>query len=208
MTIDPDLNESNEATLLARQAATDPALVASLIDGIGPAAKKTTIRHASFDALMNLAKNHPEMLLPYWDQFTNLLSSSNNSTLYCVVYLLAALTPAVPVKQFDLLLEPLYALLDGSSVMVASHVAAVSGQIVQARPDLEERITALLLAPRKSPLESERQDLVKSYAIEAMDTYFDIATQPDAIIGFVWRQLDCASPKTRKAAENFLKKHG
>jgi hypothetical protein len=50
--------------------------------------------------------------------------------------------------------------------------------------------------------------LIKSYAIEAFDEYFETAEDEDKkmILEFVRGQVASSSPKTRKKAKEFLKK--
>jgi hypothetical protein len=50
--------------------------------------------------------------------------------------------------------------------------------------------------------------LIVSYAIQSLDEYFADATarEQDRILAFVQQQIDCASPKTRTLAKDFIKK--
>ena len=50
------------------------------------------------------------------------------------------------------------------------------------------------------------RDLVKANAIQAFDTYFEESIEKERIMEFVKAQRDCESPKTRKMANEFLKK--
>jgi len=58
----------------------------------------------------------------------------------------------------------------------------------------------------KPDLTDKNVDLVKSDIIEAFDEYFEDAANKEKIIEFVKGQLDCDSPKTRKAVARFLEK--
>lgn len=54
----------------------------------------------------------------------------------------------------------------------------------------------------------DRKELIKSYAIEGFDEYFEEAEEKERITEFVRLQLNSESPRTRKAAKRFLKKWG
>ena len=49
-------------------------------------------------------------------------------------------------------------------------------------------------------------DLIKAYAIEAFDEYFELSVNKNLIISFVKAQFESKSPKTRKVAKRFLEK--
>jgi len=74
------------------------------------------------------------------------------------------------------------------------------------KPQLEADITTKLLNIDKTHYDPERKDLIKGYAIEAFNEYFDEATNKEKIIEFVKQQLNAQSPKTRKLAQSFLHK--
>jgi len=65
-----------------------------------------------------------------------------------------------------------------------------------------------LLSVDNTHHESERKDLVKSYAIEALGEYFEEAENKEQIVKFVEKQLQAQSPRARKKAKEFLKKWG
>ncbi len=175
---------------------------------IGPAAKKTEARSAAYKALLVVAENEPEALLPYWDDLAALLHCGNGSSQYCAVHLLAPLVRADREGRFEALLEDFFSLLDDESVMVASHTAAAAGQISLAQPDLQERITLKLFGIENTHHDPEHKGLVISYAIEALDAYFAQTLDAEAVVAFVRRQLNSDSPKARKMAAAFLKKWG
>lgn len=175
---------------------------------IGPEAKKTEVRSNAYKVLLALAENEPETLLPYWDDLAALLHCGNGSSQYCAVHLLAPLARVDREGRFEALLDDFFSLLEDESVMVASHTAAAAGQIALALPELQQRITRSLFGIENTRHDPEHKGLVISYAIEALDAYFVQAADAEAVVVFVRRQLNSASPKTRKLAAAFLKKWG
>ena len=205
----PDLSEKGvDIEAIAERALENERVLLQLPEGISPHAKKTTIRNNSFKALMLLAERHPEVLFPRWDYFVELLKSDNSFSQYPAVHIIATLVEADEDDRFDAIFDTYYSLLDDESVMIASHVAGVSGKIAQAKPKLQTRITKRLLNIDATHFEPGRKDLIKSYAIESFDAYFEEAENKEEIVEFVRRQLDCTSSKARKSAKSFLRKWG
>jgi len=205
----PDLGEKGvDIEAIAERALENERVLLQLLQGISPNAKKTTIRNNSFNALMLLAERHPEVLCSRWDYFVELLKSDNSFSQYPAVHIIATLVEADEDDRFDAIFDSYYSLLDDESVMIAGHVAGVSGKIAKAKPKLQTRITKRLLNIDATHFEPGRKDLIKSYAIESFDAYFEEAENKEEIVEFVRRQLDCTSPKTRKIAKSFLRKWG
>lgn len=202
-----DLSKKDiDPQITAEKALHDEQVFSALLEGLSPATKKTTIRNNGFKALMLLAKSHPDVLFPHWDYLVELLKSDNSFSQYPAVHLIATLVPADREGRFDAILDVYYDRLDDESVMIAGHIAGVSGQIARAKPHLRARITKKLLNIDATHFEQERKDLIKGYAIESFDEYFEESGLRERIIEFARAQLDCTSPKTKKIAKKFLKK--
>ena len=117
-----------------------------LLDGISPQTQKSVIRESSSKAVLYLSEQHPEVLLPHWAYFVRLLKSDNGFSKYVAVHVIANLVTAGDEGRFEKSFNAFYRLLDDESVMVASHVAGVSGQIAHAKPRLQSKITQRLLS--------------------------------------------------------------
>ena len=68
--------------------------------------------------------------------------------------------------------------------MTAAHVAALSGKIALWKPHLQDTITKKLLNIDKTHRGSQKE-LVKGYAIEAFNDYFEEAGNKEEILHFV-----------------------
>lgn len=191
---------------VAAKALENERVLQMLLNGISPVSKKHAIRGNSYEALMCLAGDHPTVLFPHWDYFVELLESNNKFSAYCAVHLIAALSETDVEDRFEAIFDAFYNLLNDESVMIAGHIAGLSGKVAKAKPDLQPRITEKLLSIDATHFEQGRKDMLKSYAIESFDTYFEEAEHRETIIEFVRQQLDCSSPKTRKVAKRFLQK--
>jgi len=194
--------------MMALHALSNRRALHDLLDGISPKTQKSIIRESSSKAVLYLSEQQPEVLLPYWAYFVKLLKSDNGFSKYVAVHVIANLVTAGDDGRFEKSFSTFYKLLDDESVMVASHVAGVSGQIARARPLLQPKITQRLLGITQTHFPAERQALIISYAIPSLDEYFAAspAREQDRILAFVQLQIDCASPKTRRLAKDFIKK--
>jgi hypothetical protein len=191
---------------VAELAIDDEKLLADLLDGVSAGRQKSAVRETCSKALMHMAEVWPEMLFPHWDYFMDLLASDNGFSKYVAVYVLSSLAVVEPDGRFEKSLDDFYRALDDESVMIASHLALVSGKIARAKPKLRSEITRRLFKIDQSHFDEGHQSLVKAYIIEAFERYFDVSENKNEIMAFVEQQKDCSSPKTRKLAKAFLEK--
>ncbi len=206
MTILADLTDKGaDVESIAGRVPQDNEALPELLEGV--LSRQDTIRYNSFKVLMLLSEERPEVLYPdQWDFFVDLLGSANSYHRQIGMQIIAILTKVDSEKKFEELFEDYYGLLDDESVIPAAHLAAQSGKIARAKPQLAGRITEKLLSIDETHHQPHRKELVKASAIEAFDEYFEDAEDQDQIFEFVREQLDSESPKTRKAAKRFLKK--
>src|SRR5512135_2010107 len=112
---------------MAEQALRSERALHDLLDGISPKTQKSIIRESSSKAVLYLSEQHPEVLLPHWAYFVKLLKSDNGFSKYVAVHVIANLATAGDDGRFEKNFGAFYKLLDDESVMVAAHVAGVSG---------------------------------------------------------------------------------
>ena len=187
---------------LARMALEDEKVLQKAFDGV--LSKSDVVRQNSFQALNFLSEKYPESVYGRWDFFANLIRKGNSFHKYIAVWIIANLTKADHENKFEKLFNDYYRLLGDKSVIPAGHVAAKSGIIALAKPELQAEITNRLLDIDNTV--QRHKDLVKSGAIDAFDAYFEKSKDQARIIEFVKAQLNCESPKTRKIAKEFLEK--
>jgi hypothetical protein len=189
---------------IAKKALKDKEVLSELLDGV--LSKEERIRFNCFNVLLHISEKHPKTLYHKWDFFKKLLVSDNTYFKYIAIHIITNLTRIDSENKFDKIFNMYYSLLDDQSVIPASHVAGNSGKIVCAKPKLKTRITNRLLSIDQTHHSPERRDLIKGYAIESFDQYFDEAKDKKKILEFVEKQLKAKSPKTKKIAKRFLKK--
>jgi hypothetical protein len=198
-----DKKDSNIKSI-AQRAFHNEELLSDILHGI--LSKKDVVRSNCFKILLLLSEEKPEFLYPQWDYFVDLLRSDNTYHRHIGIYIIAQLTRADTENRFEKIFDMYYSLLDDESVIPAAHLALNSGKIVRAKPGLQSEITARLLRIDETHHTPERKDLIKGYAIEAFDEYFEEASDKQKILQFVADQLESKSPTTKKKANQFMRK--
>ena len=200
-----DLNAKNiNIKAVAKKALKDDKLMAALLDSLW--SKNETIRYNSHRILFLITDEQPQALYSNWDYFVKFLDSDNTYHKLSAVLLLANLTQVDKDNNFERLFDRFYDLLDDKSFITAAYLAGASGRIARVKPKLQTRITNRLLNIDRTHHGQERKDLVKASIIGAFEEYFDQTRNKKRIVDFVQKQLSCKSPKTRKAAKEFLKR--
>ena len=178
----------------------------------GLLAKNPELKNQSFKKLLAIARESPQTLYGDWDFFARLITPDRGAdTKYIGLYIIAQLTTVDGDGKFEKLFDAYYALLDDDSLIPPAHAALKSGMIVNHLPHLAKAVTDKLLTLDDTHHAPGRKALIKSYAIEAFDVYFDDlsdAAYRKRILAFVAAQQDSPSPKTRKLAREFVKKRG
>jgi hypothetical protein len=187
----------------AQSAIEHPEILADLLEGI--LAKKEEIRFNSHQVLLHLSERNPEILYPKWDYLAGLLTSDNHYHRYIAINLIANLVTIDVENKFELDFDKYFDNIAGAKTMVAGQAAMNAGKIAKAKPDLRAKITDILLIIDRIH-RGEQTELMKAYAIAAFNDYFDDIADKKKIISFVQAQLNSESPKTRKAAKEFLNK--
>ncbi|HEY3272864.1 MAG TPA: hypothetical protein VGJ92_03820, partial [Methanocella sp.] len=191
----------------AEKAIVDDRLLQELLAGISSEQKNTPEKEKCNKVLRMISEEHPEAIYDQWDRFAAMLKCDNAFSQFPAVYLLANLVAVDRENKFEALVEDYFSLLDSGPVSVAAHVALNAPKIARAKPGLREIIIERLLSIEAPGLEQGRRDLVKAYAIESLDAMYESSTQKAAIINFATDLQTSSSPKARKAADKFLKKH-
>jgi len=192
------------AQKIAKKAAKDKRLLSEVMVGI--TSDKPQIKYQSCNILMILSQENPKTLYPKWDHFVNLLKSENTFMKSIGIIIISHLTEVDAKSRFDKIFNKFYGLLNDESMITAANLAAVSGRIARAKPELQNKITNRLLGIDDTDHSPECKNIIKGKAIEAMGEYFEEAKNKKKIIEFVKGELKNTRTATRKKAEKFLRK--
>lgn len=187
----------------ASKAIKDDEILSALLEAI--LSKKDEIRFTGHQVLLKISESNPEILYPKWDYLAGLLDSANHYHRYIAINLLANLVKVDHENKFEACFDRYFDNIAGERTMVAGQAALNAGKIARAKPNLQAKITDILLNINLIH-KGKQTELIKAYAIEALNSYFEEAEERAKILDFVRAQLKSDSPKTRKAAKEFLNK--
>jgi hypothetical protein len=180
----------------------------------GLTAKDDAYRYNCFQVVYQISQQEPQVLYAEWDKFVEMLRHSNSYHRSIGARLLANLAWVDVEGRLEGIFDDYFDLLDDEKIITARQFAQHAGRIAQAKPHLRARITERLLAVDKTHHQEGRKDLLKGDIIGALEEFFAqrswAAGSPDQqrILDFVQQQLASSSPRTRKAAQVFLKRYG
>lgn len=202
------LNEKKGEHLdqVIKKAVADEMMLTEILKGLK--SKDETFRYNCFKVLFQISKGQPLILYPEWEYFLDLLSSPNSYHRMSAINILSNLTQVDIEKKFDLIFEQYFHHLNDESMIVARYLAASAGKIARAKPYLQNKIVEKLLEIDSTHHEEGRKDLIKYDIIQSLSEIFEGIIGKERIFNFVEKQVDCSSPKTRKAAKEFLSHKG
>lgn len=197
----------NKPEDLAERALKDSELLVELFGGISSPNSKLRFKSAK---ILNIISNKdPQKLYPRMGFFVKLLESENSILKWNAIDVIANLAGVDVNKRFEKMFQRFYGLLQEESLITSAHVVSNSWKIVNAKPDLESRITNEILKVERIDLPTEEcRNILSGYAILSFDKYFNKIQKKADVISFVRRQLNSTRNATRKKAEKFLKRHG
>jgi hypothetical protein len=175
----------------------------------GSSAKNETFRYNCVRVLYRAIEARPDLFYSYWDRFTGMIDSPNGFHRSIAAQAIALLASADRDHKLDPLFDHYLGLLNDPKVMVSHYFLETLARICGARPDLQEKVIASLLSIDKTKHLPGRKELLKADVISTFDRLFE-ALPPQAqkkVSAFAKKQEESRSPKTRKAALEFEKKH-
>lgn len=197
-----ELKDKNaDVEKIAKKAIKNGKLIPELIENLK--IKDETIRHNSHKTLVIVTEQKPELVYRYWNFLEDMLEGKNTYWRLSAAKIISNLTLADVENKFDRIFDEYYDLLN-DSIIIAANITAYSGKIAKAKPHLEDKITNILLKIDKT--EQKHKGLMSAGVIDTFDKIFKESKNKKKILKFVKKQLNCDSPKTRKIAEEFLKK--
>lgn len=164
------------------------------------------IKYKSLKVLRYLGEQQPNILYPEWDFFVKLLDNENTFLRTIGLTVIANLTRVDTENKFENIFDKYYSLLEDESMINAANIAAYSGIIAKAKPNLQNKITDKLLDIDNTSHSSECKNIIKGKAILSFYEYIGEVEDKKKIIQFVKNELKNPRFATKKKAEKFLKK--
>ena len=200
----PADKERADLDQVVRLAVADRAVLQRVLNGV--VSKDETVRHNCYKVLAEIAESQPRVLDPAWDTLVALLDSCNAFHRATGVNLIAILAGADPGGRFERIFDRYFDLLSDDKVMVARYLAQSAGRIARAKPYLQARIVDRLLGIDQ--IQHKHKELIKADVIASFGEFFEESPDQERMRAFVKQQVDSSSPKTWKAARQFLDRFG
>jgi hypothetical protein len=185
-------------------AASDSSILELLLHALTE--KHNTERHNSFIVLQQLSLTQPEVLIPKWSFFVQLLDSDSVYDKYVAVNMIINLSMVNKTGRLERIFHRLFALLQGPEFIPAAQLTMNAGIIARSHPSLQVKITQLLLNI-DNLYTGDHIDILKGHIIQAFDDYFEVSEAQFQMMAFVREQLDSPEPTTQKIAREFMQKH-
>jgi hypothetical protein len=200
--VSPVLTNDTAEQMVSR-AAMDPGYVSILIGGL---AAKDSSKLRCAKALNLLSASRPALLYPHFDFFAGLLDSPHNILKWNGIIILSNLTTVDSERKFDAIFDRYYRHLWDGDLITAANVIGSSGRIMNARPDLSDRIVTEILKVEEVPLPTcECREIARGKALLAFKESNKLESS-NRIEKFIQDCVQSRRPATRKKAETLLKK--
>ena len=175
----------------------------------GSFAKEETYRYNCVRVLYRAMEQRPELFYQYWDCFQPMLDSPNGFYRSIAAQAIALLSTADKDCRLDGIFNQYLALLHDPKPMVTHYFITTLEWIYRARPDFRGQILNCLLSIDETNKLPGQRDILRADIIAVFEKAFSLFSEKERqlVLKFVSAQLESSSPKTRKAAKEFLKKH-
>ncbi len=179
----------------------------------GVSSQKPAVRYGCAKVLMDLSEEHPEVLYPYVDSFTELLDSKYRILTWNAMAIIANLTKVDRDKKFDLIFDKYFGFLGNEYMVTVANAVGNAGKIALAKPYLVNKITEELLRVENiqltEHLTEECRRVIAEHAIRSFDLFFskiEDEKKKRKVLQFVERQLNSSRKSLRSEAAAFLSK--
>jgi hypothetical protein len=200
--------KADNSGYLAELATKDAFLLGEVLEGIR--SREAAVKYKCIKILRIISAKSPAVLYPYFDMFAGLLDGTNNILKWNAIDIIGNLTAADTENKFGPLFDKYYGLMEEGSLITAAHVVESSPVIIKYRPELKDRITAILFNIDRISLPSEEcRDILRGKVIFAFSRYADISQNKAGMLEFASKlvQRRVIRKATRKKAERFVKKY-
>lgn len=151
----------------------------------------------------------PDLFLTYWPVIVPLLNHPNSYHRDIGMTLLANLTQVDAENRFGAIFQGYFEHLHDQKFMTGHCCVQNSLKIIKNKPELRDRIIALLLSMDNGSAYSEKQKALLKYdVLDILDqVYLDLPDRKDAN-EYMRACVNSASPKTRQKAKELVAKYG
>jgi hypothetical protein len=155
------------------------------------------------------SRERPELFYPYWDSVASLLEHANSYHRDFALTILANLTQVDHRDLFCEVFGDYFGHIDDEKFMTGQCCVQNSVKILVSKPELRDRIVALLLDVDHLCAYTEKQKaLLRCDVMEVLDSIYEKVNDRDGANEFIRANVGSISPKARRKAKELVRRHG
>jgi hypothetical protein len=201
-------HKSITTTVLKEKVQMNPALLTEVLTGVG--STKASVRYRCSKVLMELSRDHPELLYPHMDFFINLLDSKYRILTWNALAVIAQLSRVDSQKKFDAIFAKYFSFLQSEYMVTVANVVGHAGIIAQAKPYLIPKITRELLKvgtlPTGEHLTAECKLVIAEKTVQSFDLFFDNVKNKQEVLLLVKHWCTSRRAPLREKAQRFIQR--
>jgi hypothetical protein len=176
--------------------------------------KNIMVYYHCYSIIDQASAEQPEFFYQYWDNFSALLHHQNSYHRDIGLTITANLTAVDSDRRFPGIIEDYLNHINDPKFMTALCMVRNTKKIIRNQPDLRKCIIDFLIGvDNRCSYPDKQKALLKCDIIEVLDEVYracarETIQDQKRIKDFVRSEINSISPKTRKSAKDFTKKHG
>jgi hypothetical protein len=195
-----------EKATLAAAVADDPKLIEHLLRAYDH--KRAATRYGCAKVILILSEQSPQLLLPHFSFFRDLLASGKSVFRWHAIQVIANLAKVDSQKKIDKIIATYLKPIEGPDLITAGNTIRGAAGIALAKPWLTGTVVESLLNVENCTYTTDEcREIVVGKSMEALELLFPQCNNHDELREFAARHLMSRRPATKKKAERLLKCH-
>jgi hypothetical protein len=154
------------------------------------------------------SRQRPDLFYPYWPAIAALLQHPNSYHRDFALTIIANLTQVDHDDLFSGIFDDYFAHVNDAKFMTGQCCIQNSVKIFRHKPELRERILALLLDVDRQCTYTEKQKAVlRADILDVFDAVYAVVRDKPEVNAFIENSISSLSPKTRRRAKELVKKY-
>jgi L-fucose mutarotase/ribose pyranase (RbsD/FucU family) len=190
---------------VARILIKEPLRITIAIEGMGVG--KAKIKYGSAKALLIISEHKPEFILPYFNDFSSLLSANNNILKWTAIEIICNLSFADTDGKIDkALLNDFFQMITGDSLIAAAHVAGNLWKIAVNDKHPADNIAFEMLKCEDANISEECKAILAGHVMDSFAKFFDLLSndKKEEVLTFAQKQTNSQRGGTRRKAKMFI----
>ncbi|MBN2015294.1 hypothetical protein JW766_00485 [Candidatus Dojkabacteria bacterium] len=202
------LLEGKKPDTLVQKVISSKMLLSEVMEGV--TFNKARVKFGCAKILRIISDKNPKLLYPHWNFFVDLLDSENKILKWNAIYIIANLSSVDNDNRFEKIFKKYSNFMQDKTMITTANTIGGLEKIVQAKPELTDKITKLLLETENGKWEtSECKNIILGDAIIAFDGFFEQISESNKkkVLNFVKKRIKNRRNSTKTKAQKFLMKY-